>query len=238
MTDKELTILMLRDQVGEDPEDAVLHIAYTFYVAKKLFGMTWHTPMNRPPDQWENDKFLQEEDLLKLLGTMPYITPANRLDNQFGWVFSAVGKGKTEYPEFPITCELKVLFDSPSVGRRNPLIRTSLHMRGEQLLPSEAVVELFNAMVAAWEPVAGVISEHNSERGGWQIPVGSYLYLRDDVGAISRCTPGITVDKTPIGTYLYFSDQSSYESWHSWAREAVLQMTQTLHMNGLEELPH
>lgn len=218
-----LGMRVIRDTIAETPPQAAERIdRFTRSIVPILGESRWQAPLG---PAWEGPP----QVLTSAVASMPFINVLEKADTRFGGVFSII-------TDTPVTrLRLMVLFGSPILGRRHPLVQTSLELSSELMLDADVVEPLFAALIESWDPLAGVITgdgaEFSSGRGGWQIPVGYQTWIRDDVGPITQFTPGITSERLAGGTLLKGlpPNEEAHDIWKDIAA--------TLALNGLDVLP-
>ncbi|MGW0163029.1 hypothetical protein ACWDUN_27285 [Mycobacterium sp. NPDC003323] len=91
------------------------------------------------------------------------------------------------------------------------------------------------AVASTWQPatlkLTDAATNSAARRGNWKIGIGYRTWISTEVGTITQSAEGLSVSELAGGTLI-----SAPDDWP--ADRVVAAMTQTLAMNGLDEVPH
>lgn len=214
----------VRDVVGETPTEIAARVdTFVKLVSPFMGGAQWKVPLGR---RWTGDP---AHDVASVAG-LPFVNVSGAVEPQMGTVFSLTA-------DPGMTMDLIVLAGSPYVGRRNPLVRTSLRVWNPDLIDGGIFEALFHAMVDAWEPVAVAVGWNSpvdpEGHTGWGVPLGHTVWLRDDVGQIRKCVDGLVAEPYRNGVTLWAVDNDV-----RFPDGVLTAISDTLRLNGIHELPH
>lgn len=137
----------------------------------------------------------------------------------------------------PVVLSVGVTVGGPRLGKRNPAqtVRASVvhDQRGsvDQALP----IAMFESLVEAWQPLSVQLTDvdinTSAGRGGWKIPAGYRVWLRDGVAEFNWLADGLTATPFAGGTVLAVPDD--------WPPDQIaMRLVETYERAGVEVLPH
>lgn len=195
---------------------------------QRLFGVgSWRTPDN---DAWNGT---EEEQTRILLSTVfvndAYEPPQPEPESGYRLLLRGHGSG--------VDIDVSVVAGASTVGGRLPGHYLNVDVR--ESIPgtftSEGADALCAAVASTWQPATlkftDIATNSAARRGNWKIGIGYRTWISTDVGTVAQAAEGLTVSELAGGTMISAPD-------HWPADRVVAAMTQTLAMNGLDEIPH
>ncbi|MGV0812319.1 hypothetical protein ABQF34_10190 [Mycolicibacterium boenickei] len=150
-------------------------------------------------------------------------------DEGYSFIVSGEGSG--------VDVEVRVAAGAQVLAARLPMHTLAIKLR--EKVPGSLTSEQGDAVCAAvastWRPsylkLTDSATNRAARRGNWKIGIGYRTWISSEVGAISRVADGLIATELAGGTLI-----SAPDDWP--AERVVAAMTETLSVNGLDEVPH
>lgn len=201
--------------------------AFTDQLHRLLGVGSWRTPDNEP---WNGSP---EEQSRILLSTV-FVNDAHeppRPEPESGYRLLLRGTGSG------VDIDVSVVAGASTVGGRVPGHYLNVDVR--ETIPgtftSQAADALCAAVASTWQPATlkftDAATNSAARRGNWKIGIGYRTWISTDIGTVAQAAEGLAVNELASGTMISAPDH--------WPTDRVVAaMTQTLAMNGLDEVPH
>lgn len=216
---------------GESPEWIVSRTDALLNELRRIFGAdTW---INYTGDVWEGSPN-HLADLVRsfVVRDRPTVdNPAGEplVEEGYSFILSATGAG--------VEVELRVAAGCIALAPRLPMHTLSINLREKVSgsLTGEVGDAVCTAVASTWQPSTLKLSDSATNRiarrGNWKIGIGYRTWISSEVGKVSRVAEGLTATELSGGTLI-----SAPDDWS--AEQVVAAMTETLAVNGLDEVPH
>lgn len=234
-------VVAILDRAGDSPETIATQTdAFVQALAGRLGPRQWEiVKSGYQPIPWGGPL----PQLTHIVRQLPSFAPAGEPDPSDGYAFTL----RSEYLEEILSVAIGI--GGPSIGRRTPQqsVRASILRRVDagpaygdpvDALLTDALLE---TITNAWAPLlahstndalAKAAREADPLQGGWRYPIGSRVWLRNDVGApITQLADGLTRRE--------FAGGSIIAAPNEWTPEQIVPaFVDTYTRSGVSEVPH
>lgn len=221
----EVDVGIVLDRLAEPPETiAACTEAFVQNFAGRVGPTAWDVidgpAWSGPPDQ-----------LADLVRARPSTAATGEPEPRDGYGFSLYTRRE------PIALSVGVTVGADLLGRRFPEQNVEGHLIAPQGTSVDVALAdaMLESLVEAWSPLVAHLSTHAvttaRRRGGWKIPVGYRVWLREGTVTLDHLADGVATRPFAGGVMLSVPDDLPPE-------QAAAALVETYERNGVDVVPH